>query len=300
MGGRTQPKRKQHARKPQTTTPLLNPFDRLPDETTPAWKAFLIYRNMGEERTLEKTRVALGRPEGYIRQLQTWSSRYEWVARSRSWDDAEARRKVIGDDPLDAALGLTLKQKAFAEAYVTNGGVGVRAAQVARYDSTDYNTLAAIASENLKNPKVRRYIDQLMRESAMGADEVLFQLAEIARGDMRDFIGRTAKQLKAHPKGFLIKKIEIKTETQYTEDGKLETETIKLEVYNRADALVQLGRYHKLFVDRVQTEDWRTEAINLIKSGGASFDDVAEAFGDESLAESLFREAGVPIQNGTP
>lgn len=283
--------------KAKPTAPQLNPFDRRSDETIRAWNAFCLYRDMGQERTLEKTQAALNRPPGYVRQLATWSSRYDWVSRVRAWDDAEARRKVVGDDPLDAALGLTLKQKAFAEAYVTNGGIGVRAAKTARYDSEDYNTLAAIASENLKNPKVRRYIDQIMRESAMSADEVLFQLSEIARGDMRGFIGRSLEELRVHPKGFLIKKVELTT--TYDEEGNRE-DKMKLELYNRADALVQLGRYHKLFVDRVQTEDWRTEAIALIKSGGASFDDVAEAFGDESLAESLFREAGVPIQNGTP
>jgi phage terminase small subunit len=277
------------------SAPPLNAFDRRANETDPAWKAFLCYRNMGEGRTLDKARKELGRREGYMRQLEEWSSDHEWVLRVRAWDDAEARRKVVGEDPLDAALGLTLKQKLFAEAYVTNGGVGVRAAKTAGYNSEDYNTLAAIASENLKNPKVRRYLDQLMRESSMSADEVLFQLSEIARGDMRTFIARDTNELKVHPKGFLIKKIEVKTETEFTETGKVQTETIKLELYSRAEALQMLGRYHKLFTDKVEVEDWRSKAINLIKSGAVTYEDVVEVYGDESLAAALFRQAGVAV-----
>lgn len=277
--------------KAKPTAPQLNPFDRRSDETIRAWNAFCLYRDMGQERTLEKTQAALNRPPGYVRQLATWSSRYDWVSRVRAWDDAEARRKVVGDDPLDAALGLTLKQKAFAEAYVTNGGIGVRAAKTARYDSEDYNTLAAIASENLKNPKVRRYIDQIMRESAMSADEVLFQLSEIARGDMRGFIGRSLEELRAHPKGFLIKKVELTT--TYDEEGNRE-DKMKLELYNRADALVQLGRYHKLFTDRVELVDWRDELIPLVRQGTITFEGAVKDIGID-LATQLFESAGVAV-----
>ncbi len=279
-----------HKAKPAAARPI-HPFDRQPDETTKAYSAFRLYRDMGAGRTLDKTRMTLGRPPGYMRQLETWSSRYGWVERTRAWDDAEARRKVVGDDPLDAALGLTFKQKAFAEAYIYNGGIGVRAAKAAGYDTDDYNTLAAIASGNLKLPKVRRYVDQLMRESAMSADEVLFQLSEIARGDMRGFIGLAPDKLKLHPKGNLIKKIEV-TVTRDA-DGYTEEKT-KLELYSRADALQQLGRYHKLFVDRVQVEDWRQTALELIRSGQYTFDKAVEEVGRD-LATELFESIGVPI-----
>ena len=277
--------------------PQLNPFDRRPGESDQAWKAFQCYRNMGEGRTLDKAREKLGRRPGYMRQLEEWSSAHEWVNRVRAWDDAEARRKVIGDDPLDAALGLTLKQKLFAEAYVTNGGNGVRAAQAAGYNSTSYNVLAAIASENLRKPEIRAYVDQLTRDLSMGASEVLYRLTEIAHGDMRDFIGRSGKELKAHQQGQLIKKIETRIEVIRDDDGKetdLVVEVTKLELYSRAEALQLLGKYHKLFTERVEIVEWRDELIPLVKQGALTFESAVRDIGID-LATQLFESAGVAI-----
>jgi len=284
--------------KAKPRAPQLNPFDRRPNETDPAWKAFQCYRNMGEGRTLDKAREKLGRRPGYMRQLEEWSSGHEWVNRVRAWDDAEARRKVIGDDPLDAALGLTLKQKLFAEAYVTNGGNGVRAAQAAGYNSTSYNVLAQIAHENLRKPEIRAYVDQLTRDLSMGASEVLYRLTEIAHGDMRDFIGKSYRELKAHNQGHLIKKIETRIEVEKgesDEDAPRLIEVTKIELYSKADALQMLGKFHKLFVDRVQVEDPRKEVIEAIQRGELTYEAVLEAFKDESLAAELFRSAGVEV-----
>lgn len=253
---------------------------------------------MGEGRTLDKAREKLGRRPGYMRQLEEWSSAHEWVSRVRAWDDAEARRKVIGDDPLDAALGLTLKQKLFAEAYVTNGGNGVRAAQAAGYNSDKYAVLAQIAHENLRKPEIRAYIDQLTRDLSMGASEVLYRLTEIAHGDMREFIGKSYRELKAHNQGHLIKKIETRIEV-VREDGDEDNprliEVTKIELYSKADALQMLGKFHKLFTDKVEVEDWRSKAINIIKSGSVTYQDVVEVYGDESLAAELFRQAGIMV-----
>jgi phage terminase small subunit len=283
--------------KAKTRPPQLNPFDRRSNETDPAWKAFQCYRNMGEGRTLDKARKELGRREGYMRQLEEWSSDHEWVNRVRAWDDAEARRKVVGDDPLDAALGLTLKQKLFAEAYVTNGGNGVRAAMVAGYNSTNYNVMASIASENLRKPEVRAYIDHLTRDLSMGASEVLYRLTEIAHGDMREFIGKSYRELKAHNQGHLIKKIETRVEVVKEDDDDEKprlVEVTKIELYSKADALQLLGRYHKLFVDRVQVEDWRNELIPLVRQGAVTFETAVKEIGID-LATQLFESAGVAI-----
>jgi len=283
--------------KPRSTPPL-NAFDRRSNESDQAWKAFLCYRNMGEGRTLDRARVELGRRPGYMRQLEEWSSGHEWVSRVRAWDEAEARRRIVGDDPLDAALGLTLKQKLFAETYVMNGGNGVRAAAAAGYNSDKYNILAAIASENLRKPEIRAYIDQLTRDLSMGAAEVLYRLTEIAHGDMREFIGKSYKELKAHNQGHLIKKIETRIDVTHDPtdpDNPRLVEVTKLELYSKAEALQLIGRYHKLFVDRVQVEDPRVEVIEAIKRGELAYEAVVEAFKDESLAAELFRAAGVEV-----
>lgn len=57
----------------------------------------------------------------------------------------------------DPDLGVTPKQKEFADLYVENGGNGTAAA-LESYDTDSYSTAAAIASENLKKPNVVEYL----------------------------------------------------------------------------------------------------------------------------------------------
>jgi hypothetical protein len=72
-----------------TTTPpdASTTFDRLATEPMKAWNAFRRYRDMGEDRSMESVRISLAKPSGYLRQLQAWSSRFEWVKRARLYDD---------------------------------------------------------------------------------------------------------------------------------------------------------------------------------------------------------------------
>lgn len=61
-------------------------FMRLPNEPVKAWNGFMCYRDLGPERTLNKVLIAFGKPPSYMRQLQYWSSDYEWVKRARAFD----------------------------------------------------------------------------------------------------------------------------------------------------------------------------------------------------------------------
>lgn len=46
-----------------------------------------------------------------------------------------------------------------------------------------------------------------------------------------------------------------------------------------------------------EIKDWRTQAIADIKAGALTYDAVARAFDDDSLAAELFREAGVLVNS---
>ena len=70
---------------------------------------------------------------------------------------------------------LTTKQKAFVEAYLETFN-GTQAARRAKYKGDD-NTLAVVAYENLRKPKIREAIDDRLSEMAMSANEVLARLA---------------------------------------------------------------------------------------------------------------------------
>lgn len=68
-------------------------FDRQPGEPETAWKSFIVYRDMGLDRTLEKTRVVLGKTNpGYLKALEEWSREWAWRARVEAWDREIDRR----------------------------------------------------------------------------------------------------------------------------------------------------------------------------------------------------------------
>ena len=86
-------------------------WERQPGESAKSYEAFVIYRDMGPSRTLPRVRETLGRPSGYQRWLETWSSSGGWVARAIAWDDrVDEERRAEGFDAARAAArreGLT-------------------------------------------------------------------------------------------------------------------------------------------------------------------------------------------------
>jgi hypothetical protein len=61
-------------------------FDRERDESSKAFEAWSIYRELGAQRSLKKTAELYYGTAANVRQLQRWSSRYNWVARARASD----------------------------------------------------------------------------------------------------------------------------------------------------------------------------------------------------------------------
>lgn len=140
------------------------------------------------------------------------------------------------------ADGLTDKQRAFVDWYLRTWN-GTKAARRARYKGSDA-TLAAIASENLRKPKIRAAIEERLAEFAMGAQEVLARIGEQARASITAFIrveGGTF-ELDLHQVrrfGHLVKKI------RHTKHG------VEIELHDSQRALELLGKYHVLFTERL-------------------------------------------------
>lgn len=90
---------------------LQKPWDQLPDETDIAYHRFKIYLEMGGDRSLDKTRQKLGKSSGYIRQLHTWSSKYNWVERSGEYDRHLFRKSLEDQEEIiNTANGKLLSQ----------------------------------------------------------------------------------------------------------------------------------------------------------------------------------------------
>jgi phage terminase small subunit len=136
----------------------------------------------------------------------------------------------------------TNKQRLFVEHYLQCWN-GTEAARLAGYRGNDA-TLASIASENLRKPKIRAEIERRIAAEAISANEVLWQLGKQAKGSIADFLtvsddGEVKVDLrKVKELGHLLKKVHF--------DG----DRIKIELYDAQAALVHIGKHHGLFKER--------------------------------------------------
>lgn len=163
---------------------------------------------------------------------------------------------------------LTGKQRMFCEHYIACCFNATQAARLAGYAT---GTESIRGHELVRNSNVAAYIKQRTAEVAMGADEVLLRLGRMARGSLEPFID-TGEQLKGDTPHFdlstpkaienlhLIKKMKTKSVTRIKEGSEEEAAEglniveIEIEIHDPKDALIQLGRHHKLFTDKTEHE----------------------------------------------
>lgn len=103
---------------------------------------------------------------------------------------------------------LNMRQRVFIERYLSNGFNGHRAALDAGYSP---KSAQAIATENLRKPLIAKEIAAAMEKLAMPAQEAVARLAAQARGDIREFLGLSIEEVRAHPHGHLIRRMKSVT-----------------------------------------------------------------------------------------
>jgi|GEM_PF-5840052 len=78
-----------------------HPWDQLPDESGPAYRAFRAYCELGPTRSIDEVARQLGghqeRTKRAPGRLKTWSVDHHWSARARAWDahQASVRQKAV-------------------------------------------------------------------------------------------------------------------------------------------------------------------------------------------------------------
>lgn len=144
-------------------------------------------------------------------------------------------------------MPLTYKQQLFVEHYLTC----LNAAEAARRAGYSLKTAGKIGSENLTKPDIKVEIDKRLKEAAMSADEVLRRLADQARSTLEDFIsdGPTGPYVDLD-KARELGKMHLLKKFKEDKDG-----NISIELHDPQAALVHLGRYHALFVDKTALTD---------------------------------------------
>lgn len=152
-------------------------------------------------------------------------------------------------EEVSAYDNLPLRQRLFVDAYIgrCNGNASAAAIE-AGYSDSSPSVRSANACRLLKKPEIRTAISERLKESAMSADEVLARLTEMGRGIgtcfwEQDGEGRLRLKVDAVLEAGLGHLIH---EVADTEHGQ------KIKFYDAQAALVQLGRYHKLFSERME------------------------------------------------
>lgn len=154
-------------------------------------------------------------------------------------------------DDLAGAPVLLPQQQLFCEEYLKDFN-GTQAAIRAGYSE---RSAYSQASRLLSHDEVQAYISHRIEEHKMGADEVLNRLADIARGDLGDFliiskgeqtsISLIGEDGKLNPKTRLIKKLTTRTD-------RLDVEVSTIELHDPLAALKLLGTHHKLFTKQIE------------------------------------------------
>lgn len=80
--------------------------------------------------------------------------------------------------------GMTDKQRIFCLEYLTDLN-GTRAAIKAGYSQ---NSAAEIASENLRKPQIRQFIDNQLREKVISSEETVKLISDIAKSSINDYL----------------------------------------------------------------------------------------------------------------
>ena len=163
-------------------------------------------------------------------------------------------------------MTISNKQRVFIEEYLTCWNAS-EAAKRAGYAHANHQ-----ATRLLSNVGIQEEIKRRIDEKAMSADEVLLRLADMARGDIGDFMDIESMSFdldlkKAKEKGLthLIKKARQRTVTSSKAQGQEEEETniIELELYDAQAALVTLGKHLGVF-----KEDNPPKDVNIIVTLG--------------------------------
>lgn len=155
---------------------------------------------------------------------------------------------------------LNHRQVAFVEHYLQCWN----ASEAARRAGYSTATAGQIGFNLLKKVEITDEIARRLNELKAGADEVVTRLTSHARGSMEDFIdvkddGTAVLNLIKAKEGrqlHLIKK--LKTTRRNLKEGESEVVN-EIEMYDVQAALVQIGRVHSLFNDKI-TLDWREAA----------------------------------------
>jgi len=100
---------------------MTKPWERKPRETPKSWEAFRYYRDQGITRSLSKVnKEHFEGKGGKGRQIEEWSSKYNWVERCAKWDaykdELFLKQAIVAKLEMDAKhIARGIKMQEFGE-----------------------------------------------------------------------------------------------------------------------------------------------------------------------------------------
>ena len=126
----------------------MRPYDRQDSDTDKSYAAFRRYLEMGPDRSLERVVSAVGKKSGYSRVVARWSSRHNWVARARAYDDDENTR-INAEIQRDRAKERRERLK-YLRAMRAKGGEGLAKVDIESATLGEITRLLTTALDRLK------------------------------------------------------------------------------------------------------------------------------------------------------
>lgn len=79
----------------------IQPWDCQPGETAKAYQAFVTYRDLGSDRTVQRTANELAKNYTTV---HAWSQKWSWAARAAAWDSMPGRKVVEAYEEMAARI----------------------------------------------------------------------------------------------------------------------------------------------------------------------------------------------------
>lgn len=173
-------------------------------------------------------------------------------------------------------MALSPKHRKFCEEYLKLWNA--TDAYLAAYPKSSRDAARRAGSRLLTNVDIAEEIERRLAEITLSANEVLARLADHAKADIKDFLavadnGDVSLDItQAGGKTHLIRKVTQRRTIRTTKDAQIEEAALTLELHDAQAALVQIGKHHKLFTDKVEHGG---ETIMRVVYGDEGTDDPA-------------------------
>ena len=161
------------------------PWERRPEETTKAYEAFCIYRDMGRERSLSKVSKELNKSETL---MGRWSGQHEWVKRAARWDDEQDRieREIAQKEQAKAIRDMRKRHADLATAMLVKSARALQRIPDDEIKPGDISRMVDVASklERISRGDVGEVVEE--RDGGQATPAVTFYIPDNGRDKLQE------------------------------------------------------------------------------------------------------------------